>query len=80
MLRPFLRHKCPAHGPFTSNSNASQQTQNREAGPLNRPNHWSSRLMFRLLPFLMRTGIMHWLNRKQFRLMSEGVVPVRLMV
>src|SRR5439155_5221106 len=29
-----------------------QQTQNREAGPLNRPNHWSSRLMFRLLPFL----------------------------
>ena len=41
---------------------------------------WSTRLMFRLLPWLMRTGILRWLGRKQFRLMSEGVVPVRLVV
>jgi hypothetical protein len=34
----------------------------------------------RLLPFLMRTGILPWLQRKESRLLSEGVVPVRLVV
>ena len=34
----------------------------------------------RLLPWLMRTGILQWLRRKEARLMSDGVVPVRLVV
>lgn len=42
--------------------------------------HWSIRLVFRLLPWLMRTGILPWLQRKESRLLSDGVVPVRLVV
>src|SRR5438309_10825602 len=34
----------------------------------------------RLLPFLFRTGLLQWLQRKERRQMSEGVVPVRLVV
>lgn len=42
---------------------------------------WSTRLVFRLLlPFLMRTGILPWLQRKETRLLTDGVVPVRLVV
>jgi hypothetical protein len=59
---------------------AVQQMQNREAHALNHPDHWSSRLMFRLLPLLFRTGLLLWLQRKERRQMSEGVVPVRLVV
>ena len=40
----------------------------------------SIRLAFRLLPFLMRTGILQWVRRKETRLLSDGVVPVRLVV
>lgn len=42
--------------------------------------HWGVRLMFRLLPWLMRAGILQWLQRKEKRLMADGVVPVRLVV
>jgi 2-polyprenyl-6-methoxyphenol hydroxylase-like FAD-dependent oxidoreductase len=42
--------------------------------------HWSVRLAFRLLPWLMRSGILPWLQRKETRLLSDGVVPVRLEV
>jgi 2-polyprenyl-6-methoxyphenol hydroxylase-like FAD-dependent oxidoreductase len=42
--------------------------------------HWGMRLAFRLLPWLMRSGILPWLQRKETRLLSEGVVPVRLVV
>ena len=42
--------------------------------------HWGIRLMFRLLPWLMRTGILQWMQRKEKRLMADGVVPVRLVV
>jgi 2-polyprenyl-6-methoxyphenol hydroxylase-like FAD-dependent oxidoreductase len=59
---------------------AVQKMQNREAHALNHPDHWSSRLMFRLLPLLFRTGLLLWLQRKERRQMSEGVVPVRLVV
>jgi 2-polyprenyl-6-methoxyphenol hydroxylase-like FAD-dependent oxidoreductase len=59
---------------------AVQQMQNREAHALNHPDRWSSRLMFRLLPLLFRTGLLLWLQRKERRQMSEGVVPVRLVV
>jgi 2-polyprenyl-6-methoxyphenol hydroxylase-like FAD-dependent oxidoreductase len=41
---------------------------------------WSTRLVFRLLPWLMRTGILPWLRRRETRLLSDGVVPVRLVV
>ena len=36
--------------------------------------------MLRLLPFLFRTGLLLWLQHKERRQMSEGVVPVRLVV
>ena len=57
-----------------------QQIQNREAHALNHPDSWSSRLMFRLLPLLFRTGLLLRLQRKERRQLSEGVVPVRLVV
>jgi 2-polyprenyl-6-methoxyphenol hydroxylase-like FAD-dependent oxidoreductase len=40
----------------------------------------STRFVFRLLPWLMRAGILPWLLRKESRLMSDGVVPVKLVV
>jgi 2-polyprenyl-6-methoxyphenol hydroxylase-like FAD-dependent oxidoreductase len=57
---------------------AIQQVQDREATALNHPDHWVSRLMFRLLPLLFRSGLLLWLQRKERRQLSEGVVPVRL--
>jgi 2-polyprenyl-6-methoxyphenol hydroxylase-like FAD-dependent oxidoreductase len=59
---------------------AVQKMQDSQASALNHPDRWSSRLMVRLLPFLFRTGLLQWLQRKERRLMSEGVVPVRLVV
>jgi 2-polyprenyl-6-methoxyphenol hydroxylase-like FAD-dependent oxidoreductase len=59
---------------------AVQQMQDNQARALNHPDRWSSRLMFRLLPFLFRTGLLLWLQRKERRLMMDGVVPVRLVV
>jgi hypothetical protein len=44
------------------------------------PDRWSTRLMLRLAPWLVRTGLFQWLNRKEYQLMSNGVVPVRLVV
>jgi hypothetical protein len=40
---------------------AVQNIQNRESAALNHPDRWSSRLMFRVLPFLFRTGLLLWL-------------------
>ncbi len=57
-----------------------QQMQQHQAQALNHPDRWSSRLMFRLLPLLFRTGLLLWLQRKERRQMSEGVVPVQLVV
>jgi 2-polyprenyl-6-methoxyphenol hydroxylase-like FAD-dependent oxidoreductase len=59
---------------------AVQRMQDREAHALNHPGRWSSRLLYRLLPLLFRTGLLLWLQRKERRQMSEGVVPVRLVV
>lgn len=59
---------------------AVQQMQDSQARSLNRPDRWSTRLLQRLLPFLLRTSLLQWLQRKERRLMSEGVVPVRLVV
>jgi 2-polyprenyl-6-methoxyphenol hydroxylase-like FAD-dependent oxidoreductase len=57
-----------------------QQIQHNEARVLNHPDRWSSRLLYRLLPLLFRTGLLLWLQRKERRQLSEGVVPVRLVV
>ena len=57
-----------------------QQTQQREAYPLNHPDRFSSRLMYRLLPLLFRSGVLLRLQRKERQQLSEGVLPVRLEV
>jgi 2-polyprenyl-6-methoxyphenol hydroxylase-like FAD-dependent oxidoreductase len=59
---------------------AFQKMQDDMARPMNQPDRWSSRLMLRLLPFLFRTGLLLWLQRKERRQMMDGVVPVRLVV
>jgi hypothetical protein len=59
---------------------AVQNAQNRQSHGLSHPDRWTFRLMLRLLPFLFRTGLLQWLQRKERRQMSEGFVPVRLEV
>ena len=59
---------------------AVQKMQDDMARPMIQPDRWSSRLMLRLLPFLFRTGLLLWLQRKERRQMMDGVVPVRLVV
>jgi 2-polyprenyl-6-methoxyphenol hydroxylase-like FAD-dependent oxidoreductase len=59
---------------------AVQQMQQDQAHLLFAPDRWTTRLLHRLMPLLVRTGLVQWLYRKQYRLMSEGVVPVRLVV
>ncbi len=57
---------------------AVQQMQQNQARLLFNPNGWGTRLVRRLLPLLLRTGLLQWLRRKEYQLMSEGVLPVRL--
>jgi 2-polyprenyl-6-methoxyphenol hydroxylase-like FAD-dependent oxidoreductase len=57
-----------------------QQMQQDQARMLFNPDRWSARLINRLLPFLVRTGLLQWLHRKQYQLMSNGVAPVQLVV
>jgi hypothetical protein len=59
---------------------AIQDMQERQARLLFTPDRWSTRLLNRLLPLLVRTGLLQWLERKHYRQMSEGAVPVRLVV
>src|SRR5262249_5843832 len=59
---------------------AVQEMQRHQARILFAPDRWSTRLMNRLLPWLVRTGLLQWLQRKQYRYLSDGVVPVRLVV
>ena len=59
---------------------AVQRMQQHQARTLFAPDHWRTRLLNRLLPWLVRTGLLQWLQRKEFRVMSEGAVPVRLVV
>jgi 2-polyprenyl-6-methoxyphenol hydroxylase-like FAD-dependent oxidoreductase len=59
---------------------AIQKMQDRHAHAFNRPDDWRSRLMMRMLPLLIRSGLLLWLQRKERRMMSEGAVPVRLAV
>jgi 2-polyprenyl-6-methoxyphenol hydroxylase-like FAD-dependent oxidoreductase len=59
---------------------AVQEMQQHQARILFAPDGWSSRLMNRYLPWLVRTSLLQWLQRKQYRVMSDGAVPVRLVV
>jgi 2-polyprenyl-6-methoxyphenol hydroxylase-like FAD-dependent oxidoreductase len=59
---------------------AVQEMQQHQARILFAPDRWSTRLINRLLPWLVRTGLLQWLQRKQYRYLSDGVVPVRLVV
>jgi 2-polyprenyl-6-methoxyphenol hydroxylase-like FAD-dependent oxidoreductase len=59
---------------------AVQRLQQDQARMLFNPDRWSTRLAHRLLPLLLRTGLLQWLHRKQYRQMSYGVLPVRLVV
>jgi 2-polyprenyl-6-methoxyphenol hydroxylase-like FAD-dependent oxidoreductase len=59
---------------------AVQRMQRHQARILFAPDGWVSRLMNRLLPWLVRTGLLQWLQRKEYRLLSDGAVPVRLVV
>ena len=59
---------------------AVQDMQRHQARILFAPDRWSTRLMNRLLPWLVRTGLLQWLQRKEYRYLSDGVVPVRLAV
>jgi 2-polyprenyl-6-methoxyphenol hydroxylase-like FAD-dependent oxidoreductase len=59
---------------------AVQQMQQHQARILFAPDRWSTRLMNRLLPWLVRTGLLQWLQRKEYRVLSDGAVPVRLVV
>jgi 2-polyprenyl-6-methoxyphenol hydroxylase-like FAD-dependent oxidoreductase len=56
------------------------QQMQEEQGSVFFNDRWSIRLVFRLLPCLMRTGLLQWSRRKEKRLMADGVVPVRLVV
>jgi 2-polyprenyl-6-methoxyphenol hydroxylase-like FAD-dependent oxidoreductase len=59
---------------------AVQEMQQHQARILIAPDRWSTRLMNRFLPLLVRTGLLQWLQRKEYRLISDGAVPVRLVV
>jgi 2-polyprenyl-6-methoxyphenol hydroxylase-like FAD-dependent oxidoreductase len=57
---------------------AIQQMQQKPARMLQNPNRLAVRIFLRLMPLLLRTGLMALLSRKENRYMSTGVVPVRL--
>ncbi|HEX4413565.1 MAG TPA: FAD-dependent oxidoreductase [Lacipirellulaceae bacterium] len=59
---------------------AAQDMQQHQARMMFAPDNWRGRMMYRMIPLLMRTGLMPWLNRKEYKLMSQGVVPVKLVV
>lgn len=59
---------------------AVQQMQQHQARILFAPDGWRTRIINRLLPWLVRTGLLKWLQRKEYRLLSDGAVPVRLVV
>jgi 2-polyprenyl-6-methoxyphenol hydroxylase-like FAD-dependent oxidoreductase len=59
---------------------AIQKMQKDQARMLFAPNSWSTRLVHWVVPLLLRTGLLQWLERKQYRQMSHGAVPVQLKV
>jgi 2-polyprenyl-6-methoxyphenol hydroxylase-like FAD-dependent oxidoreductase len=59
---------------------AAQKMQEHQAKMLFSPDSTTNRIINALLPMLLRTGLLQWLNRREYRLMSQGAVPVRLTV
>ena len=59
---------------------AVQEMQQHQAHILFAPDRWTSRLLNRMLPLLVRTGLFQWLQRKQYHLLSDGAMPVQLVV
>jgi 2-polyprenyl-6-methoxyphenol hydroxylase-like FAD-dependent oxidoreductase len=59
---------------------AIQKMQQRQGRLLFAPGGMRLRLMQRILPFLVRTGFLQWAHRGEFKHMSQGVVPVKLVV
>ncbi len=57
---------------------AVQEMQHNQARILFAPDRWRTRLMNRLLPWLVRTGLLQRLQRKEYHVMSEGALQVRL--
>jgi 2-polyprenyl-6-methoxyphenol hydroxylase-like FAD-dependent oxidoreductase len=58
---------------------ALQEHQDRQARMFLEP-RWSSRLAIRLLPFLARTRLLHWMLGSRLQAFQHGIVPVRLVV
>lgn len=59
---------------------AAQAVQRNQARMLFNPDRWDGRLVHRLRPFMVRTGLLRRLHRREYRLMSDDVLPVRLVV
>jgi 2-polyprenyl-6-methoxyphenol hydroxylase-like FAD-dependent oxidoreductase len=59
---------------------AAQEMQQHQAKMMFAPDNWRGRMAYRMIPLMMRLGLLQWLNRKEYRLMSQGVVPVKLAV
>jgi 2-polyprenyl-6-methoxyphenol hydroxylase-like FAD-dependent oxidoreductase len=57
---------------------AIQDMQQRQARLLINPDRWTVRIVLRLLPLLLRTGLFTRLLHRQFEHMSKGAVAVRL--
>jgi 2-polyprenyl-6-methoxyphenol hydroxylase-like FAD-dependent oxidoreductase len=59
---------------------AVQRMQEQQGRMLFGPDRWDARLLHRMLPFLLRTGLLQRMYHTHYRQMSCGVVPVRLAV
>lgn len=59
---------------------AVQQMQQDQARLLFDSESWLARLRQRALPWLVRTGLLQRMRRKEYRQMSEGFLPVKLVV
>jgi 2-polyprenyl-6-methoxyphenol hydroxylase-like FAD-dependent oxidoreductase len=59
---------------------AVQEMQQNQARILMAPDGWRSRMINRLLPWLVRTHLLQWLHRKDYVMIADGAVPVRLNV
>src|SRR5205807_552985 len=59
---------------------AVQEMQESQGRMIFSPDRWSVRLLHRMLPLLLRTGMLQRLFRTHYQQMSYGVVPVRLVV
>jgi 2-polyprenyl-6-methoxyphenol hydroxylase-like FAD-dependent oxidoreductase len=59
---------------------AAQKMQTHQAGDFFAVSPWKIRVMTWVLPILFRTGVLQWSRRNEYRIMSEGSVPVKLVV